>query len=79
MFFAQKSEQLAARTIFQGEEQFLLILERIIELDYEWMVHADQDVPFSHYVILLFALLNVFFFEDFHGIYSVVILAFLFY
>ena len=60
MFFREKAEELPAWTVFKSEEKFFLVLERVVEFDDKGMVHTHQNVSFSHYVSLLFTLLNVF-------------------
>jgi hypothetical protein len=53
-------------------------LERVEEFDDKGMIHADEDIAFGHNMSFLFAFFDVFFFEDFHGVDSVVVFAFFF-
>ena len=78
MFFGEETEELAAGTVLEGEEEFFLILEGVVEFDDKGVIHADEDVAFGHDVGLLFAFFDIFFFEYFHGVDSVVVFAFFF-
>lgn len=77
MLLGQQTEQFAAGAVFQGEKEFFVVLERVVQFDDEWVVHTDEDVTLGHYVGLLFALLYVLFLQDLHRVYLVVCLAFL--
>lgn len=77
MLFGEETEELSSGTVLQGEEEFLVVLEGVIELDDEGMVHADQNIAFSHDMIFLLAFLDVLFLEYLHGIDSLAFLSFL--
>jgi hypothetical protein len=77
VLLGQQTEQFATGAVFQGEKEFFVVLEGVVQFDDEWMVHTDQDVTLGHYVGLLLALLDVLFFQDLHRVNLVVCLAFL--
>jgi len=68
LLFGEKSEELTAWTILQDEEQFLFILEGMVEVDDEGMIHSYQYVALGHHMAFLLSLLNIFLLEYFHGI-----------
>lgn len=47
------------------------------QLNDEGMIHSDKDVAFSHHMILLLPLLNVFLLEDLHRIGAISLLTLL--
>jgi hypothetical protein len=77
LFLGKEAEELAPGAVLESEEEFLVVLERVVELDDEGVVHADEDVAFGHDVVLLLALLDVLFLEDLHGVDALALLPFL--
>ncbi len=78
MLFRKKTEQLSSGAVLKNEEEFLLIFERVIKFDNERMIHSNKDISLSHNVSLLFSFLDIFFFENFHGVDFIIILSFFF-
>lgn len=68
MFFGEQAKKFTPRAKLKDEEEFLLILKRIVQPDDKGMVYPNEDIPFYHYVNFLLLLLNIFFLEDLHRI-----------
>ena len=77
LLFREEAKEFASWTILQHEEKFFLVLERVEQFYNEGVVHSDENVAFCHDVVFLFSFLDIFFLKDFHGVNTVIVLAFL--
>lgn len=77
LFLGEESEQFSSWAILESEEELLIILEGVVELDDEGVVHADEDVAFGHDMVFLFSLLDILLLEDLHGVDALILFALL--
>jgi len=70
----EKIKQITSWTVFQNEEQIILILKRIIQLDNERMHDPSENIPLYDDLVDLRLFIKLRFLENLHCIEVIVVI-----
>ena len=76
LFFDEKIHKVASGHVVHTKIEILVVLERVIQLDYPLIVRLGQNVAFGLDVSRLIPVENVAFVENFHGIQALWVVSF---